>query len=531
MERQGLKWSAALLTVGLSGCFSEPSLLDDGPEDGLDASTSGNPLPTGLETGLEDESSTGEFDGSSESSGEPSTTGGLGTAEVRAVHASPSAGPVDVYLAGQDEPVFEDLNYGETSDRIEVPADLIAFEFRPADASAQSQPVYASPELLLEDGDRITAVAAGVLGSNDDADRFRIVPISEDWGPELQGRARARVVHVGTDAPPFRLGGDIPASQTLDRFSTTDAAGFDLETEGGDRLELLEDAGSDPEQYTSFTMPPVAQGEEVLLVATGFLGSLAREPEGFSVIAVGREGTLEVIRQDPELFFVHGSGDAGTLEVCLGDDDIAANFNFGESSSTRLSPDTYSLEIFNYPAGCVGDSLSPAPNTTGSLEAGERYLMLVTGEVTPDAGEAGIQIATFDDAFGLDDGLQDRVRFVHGASYSQVFVGALEGNSIPESNQLTAPIGWSVESVEVAVPGGEYVLGIADAAGGTFSFPAPPLVTLPYSAVGGGRLWAIVAGDPSPDDSEDGPLQALVVDTTTPEWTVATLDLEAPSPG
>ncbi len=314
---------------------------------------------------------------------------------------------------------------------------------------------------------------------------------------------------------------------TLDRFSSSDAAGFELRTEGGVELELLESIESDRVEYTSFTTPPVAEGDEVLLIATGLLDSLAREPEGFSVIAVGSEGTLGFIRQDPELFFVHGSRDAGTLEVCLGDVDIAANFDYGEVQSTRLSPDTYELNIFDYPLGCVGQPLSPAPNTTGSLRAGERYLMLVTGEVTPDAGEAGIQIATFDDAFPLGDADRARVRFVHGASYTQVFVGALQGLSIPFGNVLTDPIGWSVESAEVAVAAGDYVLGIADAAEEE-AFPVLPLVTLPFTAVGGARLWAIVAGDPSPDDEEDGFLQVMVVDSTSPRWSVTVADVELP---
>lgn len=523
MGRQGLNWSAAVWILGLGGCFSDPLSSDNIAGTGEQGSTGEVVVTSGS-------GSTGDLEGSSEASGEPSTSsssGGPGIAEIRAVHASPSAGPVDVYVQGEDEPVFEDLEYGGTSDLIDVPGGLIVLQFRRAEAPSDSLPIYNSPELLLEDGDRITAVATGVPGSDDTDDRFRIIPIAEDWGAQLQDRARARVVHVGIDAPSFRLGGDLAQPVVLDRFSTTAAAGFELETEGGERIELLEDVGSDPEQYTSFTMPPVAEGDEVLLIATGLLGSLAREPDGFSVIAVGREGTLGLIRQDPELFFLHGSRDAATLEVCLGDEDIAANFEYGEIQSTRLSPDTYALDLFNYPAGCVGMALSPAANTTGSLEAGERYLMLVTGEVTPDEGEAGIQIATFDDAFALDDQDQARVRFVHGASYSEVFVGALAGDSIPFGNKLTDAIGWSVESVEVEVPEGDYVLGIADDADQA-AFPVEPLVTLPYTAAGGSRLWAIVAGDPSPNDEGDGFLQVMVVDTTTPQWGVVVADVELP---
>lgn len=523
MGRQKLNWSVAVCILGLGGCFSDPVSSSEPTPMTPQGSTSGTSPAV-------DDASTGDGDGSSDSSGEPSTgfdTEGAAVAEVRAVHASPSVGPVDIYVEGVEAPVFEDLGYGQTTDRVELSDGLVVFQFRAANAPSDSAPLYTSAALLLEDGDRITTVAAGVLGSEDEADRFRIVPIAEDWGAQLQERARARVVHVGADAPSFRLGGDLAVPGSLSRFSTTEAAGFDLQTGGGERIELLEDVESDPEQYTSFTMPPVAEGDEVLLIATGFLGSLARESDGFSVIAVGNEGTLELIRQDPELFFVHGARDAGTLEACLGDVEIAANFDYGEIQSTRIAPDTYELNIFDYPSGCVGESLSPAPNTTGSLEAGERYLMLVTGEVTPDPGEAGIQIATFDDVFPVADDELARVRFVHGASYTQVFVGALEGGSIPLTNVLTDPIGWSVESGEVAVPAGDYVLGLADAADDD-SFPVSPLVTLPYTAVAGARLWAIVSGDPTPDDADDGFLQVMIVDSTSPQWSVTVAEVELP---
>lgn len=514
--------AVGVLSLVAGGCFADPPPDSNPAFEADSSSTSGSPQGDAT---VDASSSGGETGG--ETTGEPSTdessSGGFGGAQVRAVHAALGIGAVDIYAVGGAEPLFEDVEYGEATDRIEVVGGLTAFAFRPAGAPADAPPAYVSPDLLLEDGDDITAVAAGVFGSEADSDRFRLVPIAEGWGPQLQERARARVVNVGPDAPAFRLDG--PSEDRVGRFGSTDADGFALDT-AGERIELLEDAESNPDLLTSFTLPPVAEGDEVLLIATGRLGALAREPDGFSVIAVGRDGALDVVRQDPELFVLHGSRDAGTLETCSGDVELAANFDYGEMLSTRVSPGEYGLDLFNYPAGCVGTPLSSAPNTTGPLQAGERYLLLVTGEVTPDASEAGIQVATFEDEFPLSDQEQARVRFVHGASYTQVFVGAVDGEGIPEPNVLTQPIGWSVESAEVAVPEGDYLLGIADAAEEP-SFPAPPLVTLPYQAVGGARQWAIVSGDPTPE-SDDGFLQVMVVDTTTPRWGVVVADVWLP---
>ena len=509
VQRGAFLGMGVLLAVG--GCFSDPSAVDFGADE--PAGSSGTESGT-AETGAD-------------TTGEPSTasssSGGVGVAEIRAVHAALGVGAVDIYALGDAEPMFEDVQFGDATDRIEVDGGLVTLVFRPAGAPADAPPAYVSPDLLLEDGDDITAVAAGVFGSENEADRFRIVPIFEDWGPQLEDRARARVVHVGPDAPTLRLDG--PAAATVGRFESTDTNGFALET-GGERIEVLEDVESNAALLTSFTLPPVAEGDEVLLIATGRFESLAREPDGFTLVVVGRDGALDLVRQDPELFVLHGSRDAGTLETCSDDVELAANFDYGEMLSTRVSPGAYALDIFDYPAGCVGTPLSPAPNTTGPLEAGERYLLLVTGEVTPDPGEAGIQVAVFDDQFPLDDERQARVRFVHGASYTQVFVGAVDGTEIPFSNVLTQPIGWSVESAEVAVPPGEYVLGIADAADEA-QFPVPPLVTLPYEAVGGARQWAIVSGDPTPEPG-DGFLQVMVVDAAAPRWGVVVADVLLP---
>jgi len=65
----------------------------------------------------------------------------------------------------------------------------------------------------------------------------------------------------------------------------------------------------------------------------------------------------------------------------------------------------------------------------------------------------------------------------------------------------------------------QYEFGIADAMGE----PAPPYVPLATESLtigAGTRQWVIVAGDPAPETGDGGPV-ALVVDTTTAQWTVA----------
>ncbi|MBC8073243.1 MAG: DUF4397 domain-containing protein [Deltaproteobacteria bacterium] len=481
--------------------------------------------PASSESGsTEDTSTVAETSSTADTS-----TGTTVAGEIRAVHAAAGVGPVDIYLAGEANPLFEGLAYADATAWVEVPVGSWRFDFRPAGAAADSPPLHTSVSVSVGESDRVTAIASGLIDADEPASAFRVLPVLEDWGAPLAGRARARLVHAGADAPTFGVDG-VEVDAPLQRFTSSAADGFALDGSGGDRLLLLEDVPVDPETITSFTTPPVSEGDEVLLIAAGNLSSLAREPDGFSVIAVGRDGALGHIQQDPQLFVLHGSRDAGSLETCADDTELAANFEYGEIQSTRVSPGTYDVSIHNYPSGCGAPVFNT--NSTGALEAGERYLLLVTGEIDPeDSGEASIQVATFDDAYTLGDRASARVRFVHGASYSQIYVGSVVDDQIVDANVYTAPIEWSVESAQVQIMAGVYLLGIADAVGKPEP-PYAPIVTVPFQAVGGARQWVIVAGDPSPEPSDGGLpggfLQAIVVDTTTPQWGVTIVDVDIP---
>ncbi len=489
-----------------SACFSES---DDAPSFGDSAAMTTDEASSG---------STGE------------TTGGAAPkGEIRAVHAAAGVGPVDIYVAGETSPRFEALRYADASEWVEVPVGSWVLEFRSAGAAADSVPVHTSAAVSVDDDDRVTAIALGRIDAEDPESAFRVLALLDDWGAPLAGRARARVVHASPDAPTFGVDG-VEVDEPLARFGSSEAVGFALDAAGGQRLLLLEDAPTDPSTFTSFTTPPVGEGDEVLLIAAGNLDSVARESDALSVIAVGRDGALGVVRQDPQLFVLHGSRDADFLEVCTGDTELAANFTYGQLQSTRVSPGTYDVSIHNYPSGCGMPVFNT--NSTGPLEAGERYLLLVTGEIVPEnTGEAGIQVATFTDAFPLDVPQGARLRFVHGASFTQIYVGSVTRGSIAEENVYTEPIGWSVESAEVPLAPGDFLLGIADA-DASITPPYNPIVTIPYPAVGGARQWVIVAGDPLPEEADGGVdggfLQALVVDTTTPQWSVAIVDVELP---
>jgi len=255
------------------------------------------------------------------------------------------------------------------------------------------------------------------------------------------------------------------------------------------------------------------------------LESLAREEEGFKLVAVGSQGALGEIRQDPQVFTVHGARDAGALENCTGTGEtaVAANIDYGQIQSDFVSPGEYRFEVHTYPSGCT-NVLNEGGTASGPLEAGERYMLLLSGEVTPVENEPFIQVASFKEQFTLDDADVAQVRFVHGASYTQIYIGNVLDGEIAEENVFTDGIAWRAESVEVALPEGSYVLGAADA-NGEFAPPLSPIVTFDVNASPGARAWGIVTGDPVIDDDDDEFLQLMVVNTSVPDWEVALVDV------
>lgn len=508
-----------LVLLGAPACFQAPDTLGSPCEQDLDCD--GNQICEADVCVLDPAASSETGDGVT------STDTGTDTANaeqgsVRVIHAAPDAGPVDVYPAGGSEPLVPNLGYADATAWVQLDVGDYAFDLRFAGADPSEPPLLTTELFTLAADEQVSAIAVGWAEGDADSE-LRVLTVRENWGTPLAGRARARVIHAGPDAPTLWFDGIEGDAFSLQRFSGSGPAGVPFDVVG-ERIELFDAPPQGQNELTSFTTGPLAEGDEVLLIATGNLGTLAREPEGFSLVAVGADGPLGRIRQDPQLFTLHGARDAGNLENCTNDFEVAANFNYGEIQSDFLSPGDYDFQIFTYPSGCTGTALNGSGNASGELEAGERYLLLLTGEQTPDGAEPAIQVATFLDDFTLGDTTGSNIRFVHGASAEQIYVGNVSGGGqIQAEDVYTAPIAWRSESVEAKLAEAEYLLGVADAVGEPPP-PLSPLVTFDYSASAGAREWGIISGDPSPEPG-DGVIQLMLVDTAPSPWTVALVDI------
>jgi hypothetical protein len=411
-------------------------------------------------------------------------------AMLRAVHASPDAPPVDVYVEGE--------------------SGSYTVELRAAGADAKSAPDY-SADVTIDENDTITAVAAGLLGSSNDLENLRILPLVENFRDPGAGRAAVRIVHASADAPTVSIDVDDNGSADvtdLERFAATNELGVPLPS--GTKLQIGILAGAT--RVTAFTTPELPEGAELFVIATGLLFSkLPREMDGFSLLAVGPTGSIGFIKQNPTVFALHGSPDAPPVDIYAGSAKLVDNLAFGAlSEAIQVPPGVYALDF-----KATGSDVTSASATTPSLAAGERYLAIASGFLSN--GQPDFRLLPFGDSFA-DAGMDARVRVVHASPDAPpVDVGTVSDNNgtrevdaLPEFTDLEFEEASTTSGT--TLPVGSLPIGIAEA--GTTA----PVKEFTVPTRAGLRAFAVAAGSLTPEEDEEA-FRLLIVDATDFPWT------------
>ena len=152
-----------------------------------------------------EETDTEETD--TEETDEPSSV-----AQVRVVHASPDAPPVDLYVNGAAAGI-DNLEFLDTTGFVELPAGDYSFAVAPAGTDFASA-VPVSLDVSLTDGDVYTAIAHGYLDTSVESNGFAITPFGADLSAPSDGTFRVQVVHAAAAA----------AFATVDIWNITDEA-------------------------------------------------------------------------------------------------------------------------------------------------------------------------------------------------------------------------------------------------------------------------------------------------------------------
>ncbi len=445
----------------------------------------------------------------------PAPVAPAGKAMIRVVHASADAPQVDVYAKGSATPLVTGLGYGQTSSWIEVASGKVEVELRASPSTASSPLVYTTGALTLPDTANVTAVAAGLLSSSDTADGFRVVPVVNAFAAAAKGTTRVRVLHAGADAPAVGLdvGNDdptMPEVASLARFADTGASGVALPS--GKPLAIGIDAGG--ARVTAFTTPALPDGGDVLLIATGLLGKLAREGGGFSILAVGSNGNLGFIKQDPIIYTLHASPDAPAVDAFVGEAKIIDNLSFGKlTAPIQVQPGSYGIDVFAHGAGTARPSGSPAlAAQSGKLMAGERYLTVATGFLAQNT----LSLQAAREGFDLTDGAA-HLRVVHSSPDAPaVDVGLLSaaGTSIsPLFSNIK--FGGSSSDTGVSAMPASLPIGVTPTAADS---TVVARFTVPAAA--NERAFVVAAGALSPPHGAQG-FRLAVVDTAQSPWTVS----------
>jgi hypothetical protein len=404
------------------------------------------------------------------------------SALIRALHLSTDAPPVDVYAQGDPIPLALNLSYGEASRYFSVPPGTYRIELRGAGAEPDSQPAYTSPQVTVADGDRVTAIAAGLFDGQAPAESaFRLLPFFEDFDTPGAGEAIARIIHTAADAPTVNLdlGDDGSADLTgLARFGETGPAGVALPA--STELQLAIFAGTT--RVTGFTTPGLTAGNRYFIAAAGLLGKLPREDDGFALLAVDQNSNTIWIRQNPTVYALHAGADAPPVDIYAGETRLVFNLDFGQiSEPVQVPPGSYTLDFKQ-----SGQMDTAASAATPFLSAGQTYLAVAAGRL----GNMSFTLMPAAENFTLDPS-KAFVVVGHGSDDAPtVDVGSVSGNTFTAVADFQGlSFGdFSQDDSGTELPVGPLTIGIAGA--GSSETVAEFDVDLPA----GLRAFAIAAG-------------------------------------
>jgi hypothetical protein len=438
-----------------------------------------------------------------------------GMAMVRVVHSSSDAPAVDIWANGA--PLVENIQFGDASEWINVPPGSYDLEIKAAGSSVSEPAVYTVNGLVLVEGEKVSAIAAGLLTSTADSSKFRVLPVREEFAPAGSGNAILRVIHASPDAPTvgIDLHNDDPSSPELsniDRFGTTAEAGFPLTA--GEALQIGIAAGGST--VTAFTTPELPEGAEILVIATGLVGEKADEADGFSLLAIGPTGALGFVKQNPFVYALHASPNAPAVDLYAGDAKLAGGLSFGNlAGPVQVPPSDYKIDF--RAAGADPTSAPAASAQTGAIAAGGTYLSIATGFLGGTGAES-FRLVSLQEQFA--DGSPDSAlgRVVHGSPDApKVDLGVLNVEGVVSPvliPDLTFGDATGPEGLDLGI--GTLPLGVTPADANSTVVASFHVTTAP-----GLRAFAIASGALSAEKGES--FRLLVVDTATSPWSVATI--------
>jgi hypothetical protein len=367
---------------------------------------------------------------------------------------------------------------------LEVPAGTYDVQIRAHGAEPTDDPAFEVQGLMLAEGQVMTAVAAGLLGSTAEADRFRVLPFTENFADPGAGNAAVRIVHASADAPTVAL--DVNNDGTAEvsdfmRFAETGEAGVPLPAGSAIRIGVW--AGDPLARASVFTTPQLPAGANLFVIATGLL---AGDPldDGFSLLAVGPDGAIGFIRQDAKamVYALHGSPDAPPVDIDADGTEMVTDLAFGAlSDALAVWPGAYDLDF-----RATGSADVAASDMTPYLEPGMAYLAIATGFLGDDTPAFQL-LPVADEFMGTAEAL---VRVVHASPDAPaVDVGPIVDDKVAAITDFTdLDFGESSPGMGTELPVGSLTVGVA------VTGTDDPAATFDITTYAGLRGFAVACG-------------------------------------
>ncbi|WP_163989490.1 DUF4397 domain-containing protein [Pyxidicoccus caerfyrddinensis] len=316
---------------------------------------------------------------------------------------------LDVYQGGAE--LFDSVVPGDAAvtEYKTVPAGTaLEFTTRNAEAGASAAALATSGSVTLQEGERLTLVAMGFSDRTepDRVERARLLALKESFDAASAGRARVRFVAadrvtlIPEQGRTRRLGLESAAASPVSTVNpyAADAAGGVSIPATTQRLVISSsgDTGFAPSvsKRLFFTVPAgtLADGSAWFAILTGD----DRRPlpdDGQPAMLLVRAGQAQALRleRDPLVYFFNAllpptpDNDPLVLQALQGTTKVAVGMEFNYSPGIGDLPVTAAGHTLRIARNDDVDATVLASADTGPLQAGGRYLAVVTGR----AGQTG----------------------------------------------------------------------------------------------------------------------------------------------
>jgi hypothetical protein len=321
----------------------------------------------------------------------------LGEARIRAIHLSPDAPEVDIWVGTESE-VVGDLGFGEGTDYLTVEEGTYTFNVTAAGQSPTS-PVLSFENVSLEAGRSYTAVAFDEVAS------IQGLTLVDDYANLAAGNIRVRAIHAAAavgEVDIWLLPGEGSPTPLYENVALGDAGGaLDIPAEA---FTIGFDLDNDAFPELVFEIPALPAGT----VANVF--ALNDDQGSVFLLAQTNDGTVTRIEPlaQPRIRVIHLSPDAPAVDVYVGTESkVVSGLAFEEGTGyLEVEPGIYTFNV----TAEGGNPSSPVLSFTGvPLFPGRSYTAVAFDEVASIQG-----LPLVDDYSELASG-DIRVRAIHAA--------------------------------------------------------------------------------------------------------------------